>query len=297
MMHLTAATHSAPAAKGNCSVSCAVPGGQVIPAGPQDPTLDKFFAQHNSEDNKSFNELMQISRARLRKAKPWLFKDHNLAQQPSGLLTGSQTQQPLLLTARASASQGSDQDNAASASSQLAVQPNATALQASASSQEQAGAATSAPRADTAASRPASDTDGFGTTGQPSSTLLSWPHTNKSALYYDSSQRDVVPWTEDELADMVQGPPKQIKHSATRFPSDFDSRQDQASGSGQSGSAAQQAGVVRGYGVLNTPAFTPGPDQSPLMTWGDIGSTPVRLDEEDDIHVIASSGKIHRKAD
>ena len=279
--------------------SCAVLGGQVIPAGPQDPTLDKFFALHNSEDNKSFNELMQISRARLRKAKPWLFKDHNPPQQPAGLLTGSPAQQPLLLTAQTSASTGSDQDNAtaASVSGQLAAHPNATALQASSSSQSQAGAIATAPTPDTAANRPASDTDGFGTTGQPLSTLISWPHTNKSALYYDSSQRDVVPWTEDELADMVQGPPKQIKHSATRFPSDFDSSQDQASGSDQLGSDAQQPGVVRGYGVLNTPAFTPGPDQSPLMTWGDIGSTPVRLDEEDDIHVGASSGKTHTKAD
>ena len=59
----------------------------------------------------------------------------------------------------------------------------------------------------------------------------------------------------------------------------------------QSVGVAQQAGAVRGYGVVNTPSFTPGPEQSPLMTWGDLGSTPVRLDEEDDIHVNASAGK------
>ncbi len=55
--------------------------------------------------------------------------------------------------------------------------------------------------------------------------------------------------------------------------------------------ALQQPGVVRGYGVLNTPAFTPGSEQSPLMTWGDIGSTPIRLDQEDDIHVSTSTGQ------
>lgn len=54
---------------------------------------------------------------------------------------------------------------------------------------------------------------------------------------------------------------------------------------------AQQPGVIRGYGVVNTPAFTPGPDASPLMTWGDIGSTPIRLDQEDDIHVSTSTGE------
>ena len=53
---------------------------------------------------------------------------------------------------------------------------------------------------------------------------------------------------------------------------------------------AQQPGAVRGYGVVNTPAFTPGPDASPLMTWGDIGSTPIRLDQEDDIHVSTFTG-------
>lgn len=251
---------------------------------------------------------MQISRARLRKAKPWLFKDHNPPQNTTTRLltnTGAQSQPPLLLTHQALAATQSDQPGAsaaappstAAASNQLALQQHTTELQASSSTEGQAAvaathaASTAAPLADTAADRPASDTDGFGTTGQQSSTMISWPHTNKSALYYDSSQRDVVPWTEAELADMVQGPPKQIKHSATRFPSEFDSSQEQASGSGQTGSAVQQPGVVRGYGVLNTPAFTPGPDQSPLMTWGDIGSTPIRLDEEDDIHVSASAGK------
>ncbi len=64
----------------------------------------------------------------------------------------------------------------------------------------------------------------------------------------------------------------------------------QAEGS-QKGEVLQQPGVVRGYGVLNTPAFTPGPEQSPLMTWGDIGSTPIRLDQEDDIHVSTSTGE------
>lgn len=59
---------------------------------------------------------------------------------------------------------------------------------------------------------------------------------------------------------------------------------------GQAGMQAQQPGAIRGYGVVNTPAFTPGPDASPLMTWGDIGSTPIRLDQEDDIHVSTSTG-------
>ena len=47
--------------------------------------------------------------------------------------------------------------------------------------------------------------------------LISWPHTNKSALYYDSSQQAPLALTKDELAEQVQGPPRQISHSNTRM--------------------------------------------------------------------------------
>lgn len=38
-------------------------------------------------------------------------------------------------------------------------------------------------------------TDGFGTTGQAPGTLIPWRHNPKNALYYDSSTRDVVPYS------------------------------------------------------------------------------------------------------
>ncbi len=38
-------------------------------------------------------------------------------------------------------------------------------------------------------------TDGFGTTGQQPDTLITWKFEPKNALYYDSSSRDVVPFT------------------------------------------------------------------------------------------------------
>lgn len=191
----------------------------MVSDGPKDPTLDKFFAQHNSEDNSDFKELMKLSQERLRKSKPWLFKDHNPPNEPQLLLTNTvapSQQQPAALTvsdadhATASTAEPSA-DSTTGTSSQLVV--------------HQSDATVATLDADRAVRRPAAPTDGFRTTGQQSQTLVSWPHTNKSALYYDSSQRDVVPFTEAELADMVQGPPKQIKHSATRFPSDFDTAQ------------------------------------------------------------------------
>ena len=205
----------------------------MVSSGPQDPTLDKFFAMHTSEDNASFQELLKTSQDHLRKAKPWLFKNHNPSRAPQLLLTDVQPDIPQ--QSPASIAAPSDDD----------TQQSSTSTDASTSQAEPAGAlvtqqpstssgvivlhdavaSTSTRDADRVVRRPAVQTDGYGTTGQESQTLLSWPHTNKSALYYDSSQRDVVPYTESELADMVQGPPKQIKLSATRFPSDFDPSQ------------------------------------------------------------------------
>ena len=220
--------------------------------GPKDPTLDRFFAQHTSEDNASFQELMKLCQERLRKAKPWLFKDHNPPKNP---YSNQDPQSQLMLT------DGSAQPK--HQSSRLPPQPQLLLTDTSAQAQQQSAVRASEPAqgvassssavpaemplasttsavqvvphehntvaiikdADRAVQRPRAPTDGYGTTGQESQTLDSWPHVNKSALYYDSSQREVVPWTEAELADMVQGPPKQIKHSATRFPSDFDSKQ------------------------------------------------------------------------
>jgi protein DGCR14 len=34
---------------------------------------------------------------------------------------------------------------------------------------------------------------------------------------------------------------------------------------------------VNGYGFMGTPSPAPGVDESPLMTWGEIESTPFRL--------------------
>ena len=118
-----------------------------------DMSLDKFFQQHNSEDNASFTVIREGEAKRRRAQKPWLFTDKN----------------PKLLEA-----------------------PPA----------EEAGPhLLPAPHDD----RP--------------NLLISWPHTNKNALYYDSSQQAPLALTRDELAAQVQGPPRQISHSNTRIKS------------------------------------------------------------------------------
>lgn len=55
------------------------------------------------------------------------------------------------------------------------------------------------------------------------------------------------------------------------------------SSASESEGAAGAAGG--GYSVLATPSFTPGVEESPFMTWGDLEGTPLRLDPGDDIAV------------
>ncbi len=86
----------------------------------------------------------------------------------------------------------------------------------------------------------------------------------------------------------VQGPPKAINRTGTRFtpaaapgaetPSTTD---DSPSISSMPGSEA----LGQEYSILATPSFTPGVEDSPFITWGDIQGTPLRLDPEDDIDV------------
>ncbi|KAK9806094.1 hypothetical protein WJX72_001140 [[Myrmecia] bisecta] len=126
------------------------------------------------------------------------------------------------------------------------------------------------------------ETIGYGSSGQPNDNLIMWPHNPKSQLYYDTAQRDVVPYTERELSEMVQGPPKKIRHSNTRFASgSAEASRGDATPDVHAPEGPRQQGQASTYSVLATPSFNPGPGESPIMTWGDIESTPLRLDDDD----------------
>ncbi len=43
-------------------------------------SLDRFMAKHTSEDNASFNEIIEESNKRRHLQKPWLFEDKNQAR-------------------------------------------------------------------------------------------------------------------------------------------------------------------------------------------------------------------------
>lgn len=128
-------------------------------------------------------------------------------------------------------------------------------------------------------------TDEYGTTGQQPSTLIMWKHVPKNRLYYDGSQQETVPLTEGELSALVKGPPKEINHGATRITSTAEvleapEPQDMAP---PVGDPPAQAGGLSGYKYIACPSPVPGVDATPIMTWGEVGSTPLRLDAEDDV--------------
>jgi protein DGCR14 len=133
-------------------------------------------------------------------------------------------------------------------------------------------------------------TDDYGTSGQAPSTVLSTRHRPKNALYYDASQQQPLALSAAERASIVAGPPKSISHSATRSlhedagegssgqQEQQEQEQQQQHAGASKAAAAGGAHGTRGYGYMRTPQIVPGVGASPIMTWGDIASTPLRLD-------------------
>lgn len=149
------------------------------------------------------------------------------------------------------------------------------------------------------------DTDEYGSSGQAPSTLVPTRHVPRNALYYDSSQRPTLALSDAEAATVVQGPPKAINYAGTRsvgvgVVTGAVTAAAAGSGGGGGGSAAASdeaealAAAARahaarlaaaamapgtsGYGYERTPQVLPGVGASPLMTWGDVIATPLRLD-------------------
>ncbi|KXZ46600.1 hypothetical protein GPECTOR_42g811 [Gonium pectorale] len=138
---------------------------------------------------------------------------------------------------------------------------------------------------------PERPSDEFGTSGQAPMTLLPAPEPPINNLFYDSSQRPAVPLSAKEAAEVALGPPKAINRAATRLRAPPEAAplsalpQDPAAAAVAAGLPAGApmpggaAGTV-GYDAMATPALEDVLG-SPLMTWGDIESTPLRLGVDD----------------
>lgn len=141
-------------------------------------------------------------------------------------------------------------------------------------------------------------TDGFGSTGQPSMALAP-PRANplnRSLHPGDPDARPELQLSTAELASRVAGPPKQIRASNTRFssaggdamppPPERDAAATAipttTTAAGARPAPEPQHGTSKTvYNYLDTPSMTP--SGAPLMTWGDIQGTPLRLVDDADL--------------
>lgn len=128
--------------------------------------------------------------------------------------------------------------------------------------------------------------------------INSWKYQARNALMYVP---DGAEYSNEELVEMKKKKPKKIVHDNTRFQNNpwnhSKSREmmKQAASvkalanSGKIGHDGKEilpseSPQVNGYGFMGTPSPAPGVDESPLMTWGEIESTPFRLDPSDALH-------------
>lgn len=160
-------------------------------------------------------------------------------------------------------------------------------------------------------------TDGYGTSGQPPSTLEGAKFVAKNLLMYYPADRGEAPLTEEERAERLKAMTKEIDKSNTRLhgratADDARPREEEAAilyapvaSSTPGGMAYHDPDKLKkydledlrktpnpfylesdkkadnGYSFVRTPSPAPGVDESPFMTWGEIDGTPLRLDPDE----------------
>jgi len=195
-----------------------------------DISLDRFLAKNTSEDNASFEKIMEESKIRLREKYAWLFEAEKNQESKQNM-------------------------NLALPSCEEQVK--------------------------------------LGLNDKPYN-LDSWTYKSRNMLMYVP---DGVDLNAKELIEKNAKKEREIKHENTRFAHDpFNSvscktalseaaneHSDMKRQVGKIGvdgalEAPNATPKVKGYGFLATPSPAPGVDASPLMTWGELEGTPLRLD-------------------
>ncbi|CAN6178024.1 unnamed protein product [Urochloa humidicola] len=174
-------------------------------------------------------------------------------------------------------------------------------------------------------------TDGYGTSGQPPSTLEGAKFTAKNLLMYYPADRGEAPLTEEEREERLKGMTKEIDKSNTRLhgrsmADDERPKEEEAAilyapvaGSTPGGMAYHDPDKAKkydledlrktpnpfylesdkkannGYNFVRTPSPAPGVDESPFMTWGEIDGTPLRLDPDETPGGSGGSETVHFK--
>ncbi|KAM6403780.1 splicing factor ESS-2 homolog [Rhynochetos jubatus] len=196
------------------------------------PSLDSFLAKHTSEDNASFEQIMEVAKEKEKVKHAWLYSaEEEYAQRRSENLALPSAEQQALENVKAG--------------------------------------------------------------------LETWEYTARNTLmYYPTGVPD-----EDD----VFKKPREVVHRNTRFVKDPFS---QAVSKSQLQQAAalnaqykqgkvgpdgkelipQESPKVNGYGFVATPSPAPGVNESPFMTWGEIESTPLRLEGSETPYVDRTPG-------
>lgn len=170
-------------------------------------------------------------------------------------------------------------------------------------------------------------TDGYGTSDQPPSSLEGWKYTAKNLLMYHPADKGELALTDKEKNERLSALTKEISRANTRFHGKMiDSvNKDEddlavlytpvAGGTPHPFSLSDRTGdklkkydlddlrktpnpfyvesnkkADNGYSYVKTPSPAPGVDESPIITWGEIDGTPLRLDPEDTPFDIGGSG-------
>uniref|UniRef100_A0A8B9LZT7 Ess-2 splicing factor homolog n=1 Tax=Accipiter nisus TaxID=211598 RepID=A0A8B9LZT7_9AVES len=196
------------------------------------PSLDSFLAKHTSEDNASFEQIMEVAKEKEKVKHAWLYSaEDEYAQRRNENLALPSAEQQALENVKAG--------------------------------------------------------------------LETWEYTARNTLmYYPTGVPD-----EDD----VFKKPREVVHRNTRFVKDPFS---QAVSKSQLQQAAalnaqykqgkvgpdgkelipQESPKVNGYGFVATPSPAPGVNESPFMTWGEIESTPLRLEGSETPYVDRTPG-------
>ncbi|XP_065663372.1 splicing factor ESS-2 homolog [Hydra vulgaris] len=193
-------------------------------------SLDSFLLKNTSEDNASFEKIMEITRKKHREKYAWLFEKQE----------EQEAREILALTL------------------------------------------------------PKSNEEQLKALENLSSNVETWKYVPRNALMYTP---DGVDLSLEEFIKKKGEAQQVIRHENTRFKSDpFDSAASHASlvrATQDLSSLRKKTGkvgvdghlehqnvtpTVQGYGFVATPSPAPGVDASPLMTWGEIEGTPLRLD-------------------
>ncbi|KAL6562544.1 hypothetical protein OROGR_003551 [Orobanche gracilis] len=174
--------------------------------------------------------------------------------------------------------------------------------------------------------REKTDTDGYGTSDQPVSTLEGWKYTAKNLLMYHPADNGEAPLTEEEKAIRLKAMTKEISRSNTRFhgkATDTNTLKDDdciavlyspVAGTTPFPVSRRDSDKMKkydlddlrktpdgfyvesekkadnGYSFVKTPSPAPGANESPFITWGEIEGTPLRLEPEDTPINIGGSG-------